>query len=230
MRKMIALAAPAAILVAGTAALAVTELAFEPSADSYNWWANQPHGDRPYLELFQEVSPNPRQAIGMMAFDVSGLSSIDPSDIVSARLELQAGYAGHYWNLNGDWGLLSIKQRAIAFDEIEPNPLPDSFGPALAETLVPVGYTDSIITLESSALLDQVRNWAANPGANYGFDIHFEAVGQEGSSFYMAIYSREYLDPALRPQLLVGVSEIPNPGVGSLLGSGLLCMMGRRRR
>jgi hypothetical protein len=45
----------------------------------------------------------------------------------------------------------------------------------------------------------------------------------------MAIYSSEYSDPAMRPRLVVGVDNIPTPGVGALLGAGMCCLVRRRR-
>ncbi len=228
MRKMISLAASAAALAACASAYAVDELSFEPSADSYDWQANQPHGELEWMAMWQEVNPVARQGIAMIAFDLSSLSSIDPNDIVSARLELQAWYSGKLWNLVGDAGELSVRERASAFDEVHPSPPPDSIGPVLDNLIVPVGY-HGIMALESAPLLAEVRDWAVNPGQNYGLDIYFEALDGADATFYMSVYSSEYPDVELRPRLVVGVNNVPAPGVGTLLGAGVFCLVRRRR-
>jgi hypothetical protein len=228
MQKMMYLAAPAAAMAACASAYAVDEVVFEPSQDSYNWIANQPHGDLPYLELFQENSPRQRESVAMMAFDLSSLSNIDPADIVSARLEVRAGYAGNYWGFDAVSGELSLWERDIAFDEIDPNPSPSSIGAALDMQVVGVGNL-GVLTLDSAALLAEVRDWAVNPTSNYGLDVRFSAAAGVDDSFYMALYSSEFSDPAMRPHLVVGVDNVPTPGVGALLGTGLLCLNRRRR-
>ncbi len=228
MRKMMYLAAPAAALVACASAYAADEVVFEAFQDSYNWIANQPHGDLPYLEVFQETSPRQRESVAMMAFDLSSLSNIDPADILGARLEVRAGYAGNYWGFDAVSGELSIWERDSAFDEIEPNPLPSSIGAALDTLLVGVGDF-GILSLDSAALLAEVRDWAVNPNDNFGLDVRFSAVAGVDDSFYLALYSSEYSDPALRPHLVVTVDNVPTPGVGALLGTGLFCLSRRRR-
>lgn len=220
--------AGAALLVCAGTALAggvAVEHVIEPSADSYYWWANQPHGDKPYLEMFQDLVGD-RQSIAMMAFDLSAFAGVDPAWITSARLELVAGYSENAWNFNGDWGLLNIKQRASAFDEIDPNPAPDSIGDPLAELFVPMGTFDPMV-LEGQGLLDLVRDWVADPQTNFGVDIYFEALADTNFTFYMAIGSRHNQDVELRPRLIV--TEIPAPSTALLVLSGALGVARRRR-
>ncbi|MFG0252903.1 MAG: hypothetical protein ACF8NJ_08535, partial [Phycisphaerales bacterium JB038] len=169
-----------------------------------------------------------RTAVSMMAFDLSSLSNIDPADIIGARLEVHAAYAGNYWDFDAATGVLGLWERDTAFDEVEPNPLPASIGGVLASTTVAVGNL-GLITLEGAALLGVVRDWAGNPADNYGMDVYLHADAGADDSFYMALYSSEYSDPAVRPRLVVTAENVPAPGAGALLGAGLLCLARRRR-
>jgi hypothetical protein len=222
-------AAVAVALSAGPAALAANtvEHVFTPSADNYRHWANLPHGDQPFLEMYEIVDPA-IEGVGMMAFDLSGLVGVDPANLISAELQIFPRYSGQAGLIDGDAGLFNIMARDSAFDEIDPNPLPDSTGGILAEVPVSVGSL-SAISLTSPTFLDEVRGWAVNPAMNYGLDLYLSSTDDVNASFYLAIHSSEAADPSLVPQLVVTEQVIPAPSAGLLVLVGALGSMTRRR-
>ncbi|HEB60533.1 MAG TPA: hypothetical protein ENJ06_01790 [Phycisphaeraceae bacterium] len=229
MKKMLLTALLAGGLSVAATAQAADDVVLESSADSYNWIANQPHGELPFMALWQEVSPNQRQAVAMMKFDLGDLGGLDSSDVLSARIELHPWYASHQWELQGDAGRLVAAERLAAFDESDPNPLPSSGGTLLTDQLMAVDNYD-LITIDGPALLDAVRDWMDNPASNMGIDLQLLAPAGADDTFYMALYSREADDPSLRPRLVLNTTSVPAPGVGTLMGIAGLSLVSRRRR
>ncbi len=203
------------------------EHVFFPSADSYQHWANEPHGDAPFLEMYEIITPH-REGVAMMAFDLSALAGVDSENLIAAQLQLFPFYSGQTGNFSGDQGVISVMKRASAFDELDPNPGPDSIGDVLAELTLDVGSLDPF-ALATAGLLDEVRDWTVNPDTNYGLDIYLRAVAGADASFYLAIHSSEAVDADFQPRLVVTEQIIPLPGTSVLLLAGALRCSRRRR-
>ncbi len=202
------------------------EHVFTPSADSYQHWANQPHGDAPFLELYELFNPH-QEGVGMIAFDLSLLVGIAPENLISAELQLFPLYSGQTPLFDGDSGVLSLLERGSSFDEIEPNPAPDSIGDPLAELSLSVDDL-SPIALNTAELLEVVRGWTVDPAGNYGLDVYFSAPTGAGATHLLAIHSSETDVAGFEPRLVV-MEQVPLPGTSILLVAGALSSTRRRR-
>ncbi|BCA57086.1 hypothetical protein W02_42260 [Nitrospira sp. KM1] len=79
-------------------------------------------------------------------------------------------------------------------------------------------------------MVTDVQNWLNDPSSNFGWILinHDEKARQT----HRAFYSKEWTDPAMRPQLLVTyeLAPVPVPAVLWLFGSGLVGVIGYATR
>lgn len=94
-----------------------------------------------------------------------------------------------------------------------------------AQTLV--GGSGFYTWADSPDLVADVQGWLDGSVANFGWAI----LGDEGlPSTAKRFDTREALDPALRPALLIEYASVPAPGTIAVLAFGSLGLRGRRRR
>jgi hypothetical protein len=221
-------AAIAVGLAMSVPAFASDEVRLNPMLDSYNWRHNQPHGGVTWIEMFTEYSPDDRAATGMMWFDLSDLAGIEPDEVISAELRLYPIRATNQWGLESTDGSIVVRERTTAFDEVDPNPAVDGDGVVLGSMLTVTGDLSPIV-IDDLELLGEVRSWVDEPASNLGLEISMVPTGNNIDTYFLMIATREWAEAALRPELVLGISSVPAPGVGALLGVGMVCIGGRRR-
>lgn len=181
----------------------------------------------------------------MVSFDLSG---VDPADVESAYLELTIWMHGSpnvfHHGPTAFYALLTpFGEGDDLFGEFpeagetswtysqyaQPWSVPGAADPGVDRTVLPVMRTRITnelgvkAVISGEAFVDLVRDWAQNPGTNYG--VVFQAE-DEANQPPLKIASREHPDPAFRPRLVI----LPEPGFAFSLGCGLALLALLRRR
>jgi hypothetical protein len=105
------------------------------------------------------------------------------------------------------------------------------FTPAVsASTVVSQNVNAPYTWLSTPTLVADVQSMLNSPSLNYGWILL--NTNESGSQTYRAFYTKDWSDPAMRPQLQLtyDVAPVPVPAAAWLFGSGLMAMYGLIRR
>lgn len=86
---------------------------------------------------------------------------------------------------------------------------------------------DGYFDWSSDGLVDDVRQWYANPASNFGWLL--KNVDESASATFRAFYSRDVLTVANRPALTVTFSIVPEPAAALLAAAGAAMLVVHRR-
>lgn len=100
----------------------------------------------------------------------------------------------------------------------------DAAPAASASTLI--GALEGYYTWSTPGMVSDVQAWQTAPAANFGWMLRTdELVAQTAKRFD----SGDSLTPALRPQLTLEYTIVPEPSLGALTATGALLLLRRRR-
>jgi len=108
---------------------------------------------------------------------------------------------------------------------------PGSDHVATPSATVVVGNVLNVVSTwgSTSLMVSDVQGWLNTPSTNYGWLL--KNLDEVTTQNVRVMYSKEWSDPALRPQLLVTyLAPVPVPAAVWLFGSGIVGLAGMARR